>query len=240
MRFIVITDVHANLPALDAALRAIHREGYDLLIHTGDAIGTGPFPAECLDRLRHTPRIRFVMGNHDAWFAGGLPHPAPPEMSPEEVHHHHWTHAQLDPDLRAEVAAWPFRTEVGAHGFTATFQHYALDRSGRDWVPIIREPTPADLDRLFGADPGSLVFYGHHHPAADATGRARYINPGSLGCHVRPEARYTVVEFPPAGPVVRHEAVPYDDGELRAAFVARDVPARAQLSRLFFGGRFRW
>jgi protein phosphatase len=51
MKIAVMTDVHANLPALAAALDAIRREGCEALFHTGDAIGIGPYPAECLDLL---------------------------------------------------------------------------------------------------------------------------------------------------------------------------------------------
>jgi predicted phosphodiesterase len=52
-RIAVITDAHAYLPALGAALTAIRADGPDAVYHTGDAIGIGPFPAETLDRLLH-------------------------------------------------------------------------------------------------------------------------------------------------------------------------------------------
>jgi predicted phosphodiesterase len=77
MKIIVMTDAHANLPALQAALAAIQAEGYDQLVHTGDAIAIGPYPAESLDLLLATPNIRFTKGNHDQWFAEGLPNPIP-------------------------------------------------------------------------------------------------------------------------------------------------------------------
>lgn len=51
MKLAVLTDVHANLPALRAALRALEQEGFDLLVHLGDAIAIGPFPSECLELL---------------------------------------------------------------------------------------------------------------------------------------------------------------------------------------------
>ena len=73
-RIVIISDVHANLPALEAALATIDAAGYDAIYHLGDAITIGPFPAECLDLLLDTSHMRFLMGNHDAWFAHGLPH----------------------------------------------------------------------------------------------------------------------------------------------------------------------
>ena len=104
MRLAVLTDIHANLPALGAALTVIRQHGYDLLVHTGDAISIGPFPAECLDILLGLPRARLLMGNHDAWFVEGLPTPQPSWMSDSEGLHQRWTHAQLDPALRMTIA----------------------------------------------------------------------------------------------------------------------------------------
>ena len=51
MKIAVLTDVHGNLPALQATLRGIRREGCDAIFHTGDSIGIGPYPAECLDLI---------------------------------------------------------------------------------------------------------------------------------------------------------------------------------------------
>src|SRR5262245_11592812 len=96
-KLIVITDAHANLPALSAVLAAVQKEGYDGIVHTGDAIGIGPHPAECLDLLLNTPNLDCVMGNHDAWFVEGLPQPQPAWMSEGEVQHQQWTHQALDP-----------------------------------------------------------------------------------------------------------------------------------------------
>ncbi len=73
MKIAVITDVHANLPALWAVLAATRQERCDLIVHTGDAIGIGPFPAECLELLLETPHMICLMGNHDAWLVDGLP-----------------------------------------------------------------------------------------------------------------------------------------------------------------------
>ena len=72
MRIAVFTDVHANLPALRAALEAIRARGCEAVFSTGDAIAIGPYPAECLDLLLGTPGIECVKGNHEAWLVNGL------------------------------------------------------------------------------------------------------------------------------------------------------------------------
>lgn len=237
MKIIVITDVHANLPALQAALDSIRQEGYDLLVHTGDAIAIGPFPAESLDLLLNTPNARFITGNHDAYFAYGLPQPQPAWMSDGEVAHQQWTHAQLDPSLRTKVAQWPYCIQENFAGVDITFVHYGLDATGREFAPTLWQPTVNDLDKLFAQHATPLLFYGHHHPFSDMQGRARYINPCSLGCNTAPLARYTVVEIQQNTFAIGHRQVTYDDQALSAAFVQRNVPDRSLINRFFFGGR---
>ena len=72
MRVAVITDIHANLPALEASLRAIEAMGVDAVYCGGDLVGYGPHPNEVCDadraardpddpwelRLRDRPRPR--------------------------------------------------------------------------------------------------------------------------------------------------------------------------------------
>ncbi len=69
MRFAVISDVHANLEALEAVLKNIKKKRPEEILFLGDAVGYGPNPNECLELLRDNCRI-FLGGNHD-WAAIG-------------------------------------------------------------------------------------------------------------------------------------------------------------------------
>jgi len=235
VRIAILSDVHGNLPALKAALAAIEREGYDALYHTGDVIGIGPYPAECLRLLLDTPGARMIMGNHDAWFVHGLPQPRPSWMTEVELAHQQWVHAQLDPSLRSVVARWPYVIQEQIDGIQLTFTHYGLDDSGRGFVPVIPHPQSEDLDAMFGQFGADLVFYGHHHPTADLQGRRRYVYPGSLGCHTEALARFVTLDCADGAYMLRHRAVPYDDRVLFAAFEDRAVPEREVIRRIFFG-----
>ncbi len=239
MRIAVMTDAHANLPALEAALADIRRQGCDLVVHTGDAIAIGPFPGECLGLLLGTPNVQCTMGNHERWFVHGLPRPRPAWLSDGEVQHQVWTHAQLDAGLRATLAGWPYVLEQESAGVVVRYQHYALGPSGDDFAPVTRPAAPEEWERLFGPAAATLVFYGHDHAASDVRGRERYVNPGSLGCCERAVARYCVVDLDAGGYTLSQCAVPYDDAPLRAAFERRGVPEREFICRTFFGGRFR-
>lgn len=63
-RYAVLSDIHGNLPALEATLRAISRCGVDDLICLGDIVGYGPHPDRCLDLVMRTCTW-IVQGNHD-------------------------------------------------------------------------------------------------------------------------------------------------------------------------------
>src|SRR5215207_6345278 len=70
MKIAVISDIHGNHLALDAALTDIESEGVDRIVCLGDAIQGGPQPAEVVARLRELA-CPVVMGNADAWLLTG-------------------------------------------------------------------------------------------------------------------------------------------------------------------------
>ncbi len=232
----IITDAHANLPALTAALAALEAQGCELVVHTGDAIGIGPHPAECLEVLLAQPGMRFVMGNHDEWFTHGLPDLQPAWMSDEECLHQQWTHRQLTPATRQGVGGWPDAIDLDLGGVRATFCHYPLDPAGNGFAPILKDPSAADLDRLFAGIRGDVVFYGHHHPRSDIHGRIRYVNPGALGCNAPGQARFAVLSIEDDGAWdVSLRAVTYDPSGLLPDYETRNVPARETILRIFHG-----
>lgn len=69
MRYAIISDIHGNLQALTAVLLEIRKLNVERLLCTGDIIGYGANPKECLDTLRKLRTI-MVAGNHD-WAVSG-------------------------------------------------------------------------------------------------------------------------------------------------------------------------
>lgn len=68
MRTLVISDIHANLTALEAVIR--HAGNVDSVICLGDLVGYGPDPNECVGLIRELPNLTCIMGNHDAALMG--------------------------------------------------------------------------------------------------------------------------------------------------------------------------
>jgi len=232
VRIAVIADVHANQPALTAAFAVIDRLGVDSIYHVGDAIGIGPFPRECLDLLLSREKLRFIMGNHDEWFAFGLP--IANAMSPGERNHQLWTHAQLDARSRAIVASWPYTDLLEHLHHVIGFVHYPRDLEGRFLLPQRTPIHQTPVADLFPTPP-TLVFYGHDHQVLDTVvDGVRLINPGSLGCSATPEARFILLEVGDDGGMeITSHAVPYESDALLRAFVERDVPEREFIRRIF-------
>lgn len=66
MRYLVLSDVHANLPALDAVIGHAKKQGFDATIFLGDAVGYYPHAEEAVQRLIELdPAVR-ILGNHDS------------------------------------------------------------------------------------------------------------------------------------------------------------------------------
>ncbi len=218
MRIAILADAHGNLPALEAALDEIDRRDCEAVYHLGDAIGIGPYPGECLELLLNDPRVRPVMGNHEAVFAFGVPDPPPPSTS--------------------SGASFPYLLQEKIAGLSMEFLHYALDDSGKGFAPLIPQSRSCDLDRIFAAQRGDIIFYGHAHLCSDIRGRSRYVNPGSLGCGASPVAPFVLLDA--VGDKrysLERVSVTYDDANLLQQFEEREVPDRDFILRTFFGGR---
>src|SRR5689334_5043521 len=65
MRYLVLTDIHANLEALDASLAHARAQGFDRTLVLGDLVGYGPDPNTVVDRVMALQPFAIVRGNHD-------------------------------------------------------------------------------------------------------------------------------------------------------------------------------
>lgn len=70
MRTLIISDVHANLTALNAVLEAA--APFNRVWCLGDVVGYGPDPNECIERIQSLPLLKCIKGNHDAAIVGDI------------------------------------------------------------------------------------------------------------------------------------------------------------------------
>ncbi|MDW3650784.1 MAG: YfcE family phosphodiesterase [Bacteroidia bacterium] len=232
MKIGIFTDIHANLPALEKSLQFFEKEGCDQIIHIGDMIGIGPYPKECLELAFTYPNLECVMGNHDYYFAHGLPDKN--WMSEEEIAHQNWTHDQLKDELKEEVAKWPFQIDIQLKDdYKISFLHYALKENGWDFKSIAKDPDEKSMDEVFAEVDANLILFGHHHIYHYFKTQKEYFNPGSAGCWNKPIARLAILQLKEGELDLKRVFSPYKDGDLMKAFDDRKVPSRDFIRKVF-------
>lgn len=182
MKIGVITDIHNNLPALEAVLAQL--TDCDRVICCGDIIGIGPHPEEVVQRLMRVPNLTAVRGNHDRYLLEGMPVSIPNAegMGEGEMGMHRWEHARLSAESVAFLRTLPYRADIESDGLRISVMHYCMDVDSR-YVNFTRDPSPADLERMFTRETADIILYGHDHaPCVQRIGNRLYVNAGSLGC----------------------------------------------------------
>lgn len=175
----LLSDVHGNLPALEAVLAELEAEELDAVVCLGD-VAVGPQPVESLARVRALgcPTIK---GNWDEWFCEGIPRAqAGDEVGGKLVEIAEWWAAKLSGDdlalMRNFVPA--AELDLGA-GETALCFHGSPSSN----LEGIFSVTPDEaLGRLLGDVRARVLLCGHTHvQMLRRYGHSVVVNPGSVG-----------------------------------------------------------
>jgi diadenosine tetraphosphatase ApaH/serine/threonine PP2A family protein phosphatase len=103
MRYLVLSDVHANLEALDAVLAASAGQ-WDQVLVLGDLVGYGADPIAVVERVQALPVAALVRGNHDKVACGLAPVESFNHVARQAIE---WTADRLSDDTRRWLAAMP-------------------------------------------------------------------------------------------------------------------------------------
>ncbi|MEO8458515.1 MAG: metallophosphoesterase family protein [Chloroflexota bacterium] len=101
MRILSTSDIHANLAALEAVLADAGE--FDAWYNTGDCVGYGPQPSECIARLRDAGAL-WVAGNHERAATGAI---STAEFNPSAAAAAQWTKDRLSDEERAFLDSLP-------------------------------------------------------------------------------------------------------------------------------------
>ena len=194
MRLALISDIHGNLPALEAVLEELAGEGVDEILCLGD-VAVGPQPGETLDRVRELG-CPVVLGNWDAYFVKGFPEQET-ELGRQLVDMGEWWAGQLSPEQRAFIET--FVDELERPGLVA------FHGSPRSYEDFIYATTPdEELFRMLDGTRAPMLAGGHTHFAmVRHFDGALLVNPGSVGLpfarqeavmRISPWAEYAIVD----------------------------------------------
>lgn len=182
MKIALLGDIHANLPALEATLAEIQREGCDHILDTGDLVGYGPFPNEVIDLLRRH-RIRSTLGNYDRRvFRFGEKAGKDRKLLAREPLKHaaiKWTRECLSAKNLDYLQSLPSSLQPIFGGMRLLVVHGTIDSIKEG----LRSDTPeARLEELSHQITADVVVCGHSHdPFIRRVDSTWFVNTGSVG-----------------------------------------------------------
>jgi putative phosphoesterase len=234
MRIAVVTDIHANLTALDAVIADIRTAAVDLVVHGGDLVSGGSRPAEVIDRIREMGWPG-VYGNTDEML--WLPHRVAEVLQAPPLHRIRGlllahtiptTLAAVGDERLAWLRALPRRWAQGS---------LAVVHAGPDdvWQIVPATASDDDLERAFAPLASPCVVYGHiHQPFVRRLPSRTIANSGAVSLSYDGDRRasYAVVEEGR----VEIRRVDYDvDAEIRLLMVSDDPFAESTAATLRSG-----
>lgn len=215
MRIGLLSDVHANLPALDAVLDDL--PDVDRIVCTGDVVGYNAWPAECLERVRAVSAV-VVQGNHDRT----VPTPSQYRANRMAEAGLELARETLSDEQRRWLADLPRRTDIADGRYRLVHSHPDPDQLGTyvepDEFPTMR-PYLDEYD-------GLVLGHTHVQHAAEVDGRT-IVNPGSVGQPRDGDHRAAYAVLDTADGSVDLRRVDYDVVRAQQAIHERDLPQRS-------------
>ena len=236
MKYALISDIHANLPALDAVLADLDaRDDIDAVYHLGDLVGYAPWPNEVVARLRERG-IFGVAGNYDSTTATDYAHCGCryEDARQEELSHlsYGWTREHVDAESKRFLGSLPFRIDLrprGGHtgGPRLVLVHGNPVLNTVYWTADRSDDFCLKMAAQVSAQAGDVIAFGHTHvPWQREVEGIRFVNTGSVGRPKDGDTRsgYAVVDFAGKTIAIEHVRVAYDVGRAADAIRASGLP----------------
>lgn len=241
MRYVVISDIHSNFPALQTVL--VDASPFDKILCIGDIVGYGPNPNECIERIQEEEYVS-IAGNHD-WGAIGradlfiFNHDARQAL--------YWTQNELLPEHREFLTNLPTSQRIGdillAHGSPREpIWEYLVDsQSAKD--NFIRDDykiavvghthLPLIFEWVEGIQQARVLRPDWNAPIK-LNGRRMILNPGSVGQPRDGDPRSSYAILDTEAQTWEHRRVAYPIEITQERMRARELPQRL-IDRLSLG-----
>jgi len=251
MRYALISDIHANLPALKAVLHDIAGRDVDETYHLGDLVGYAPWPNETVALLEDA-HITGISGNYDSTVGTNYKHCGCKYEDPKQEEQSHlsfeWTKVHTSPEVKQYLATLPFRMDLrplGGHssGPTVVLVHGTPTLNTLYWTEDRPDSFCLKMAQYAGLKAGDVIAFGHtHKPWHREIEGIHFVNTGSVGGTVRARghsvrwrARYRAADRR----VVQSCAQPWAGARGRRMGGSLDLLARADARNAGLDARLR-
>jgi putative phosphoesterase len=227
MRIAIITDIHGNLPALDAVLADLRTRSVDAVYCLGDLVGYAAHPNEVTERIQDEA-IPTIMGNYDDGVGFerdqcgcAYTNPVDQALGDRSLA---WTKATVTSENKAFLRTLASEIRFDADGKRVLLVHGSPRRINE----YLFEDRPiSSFERLAASSHADIVVFGHtHKPYTKFVDDVLFVNAGSVG---KPKdgdwrACYIVLDPSDTANPVEFIRVPYDVASEAAAIRATDLP----------------
>jgi predicted phosphodiesterase len=236
MRYALISDIHANLPALESVFEDIAGQpDVGATFHLGDLVGYAPWPNEVVAALA-SERVAGIAGNYDSTVGTRYKHCGCKYEDPKQEELSHlsfaWTLEHTTTETKRALAALPFRMDLrplGGHasGPAVILVHGTPVLNTAYWTEDRPESFCSQMAKIAGAKQGDVIAFGHTHlPYHRVVEGIHFVNTGSVG---RPKdgdwrAGYVVLDVSADGVHADFRRVEYDVKTAAAAIRASTLP----------------
>lgn len=225
MKILLLGDVHANLPALEAVLAHAAQQDAQQIWNVGDFVGYGAFPNEVIELMQQVGAVS-IAGNYDLKV---LRFPDKVDKwrrskKPEKVRAFEWAYQTLRADNMAYLAQLPQEIRLEVEGWRVLLTH-ASPESNEEHLNL--ETSDERLRWLAAAASADIIVFGHSHvPFSRCVDGVWFINPGSVGRpdDGDPRASYAMVEITPDTVQVEQIRLEYDLARAVSAIEAQQLP----------------
>jgi putative phosphoesterase len=212
MKITILSDIHGNLPALQAVLRhARGCEADDLIINLGDSVGYGPEPDKVVQMLQGKHVIN-LLGDYDkkvlskkhreeGWAR---------VENPDKRLMFHWTYQKLSKRSRKLIENYPAQNLIEIEGVKIFMTHTT---PGSNYEFLGPDTPDKTLEKIAKEIKTDIILCGHSHRAfVRQVNEVLFINPGSVGRpdDADPRSSYAILEIVDGKPKVELVRFPYN------------------------------
>ena len=231
MKFAIISDIHGNLPALQAVLKDAKEQGITAYLFAGDYCISGPWPDECITAIKEIPDKYVIRGNEEKYLEN-LIGKDQTLWNDGQMQVSYWCYKNVNRDNLDYLLSLPYTAGLECNGIKIHMAHSSVDFLGTHPFYTWNSVTVAERSRQAGTDPHTVLsamseereqdkefleaveklekgiyVFGHSHiqwSYRDEDKDIYLINPGSCGLPldgIKDSVPYTVLEIGDDGSV---------------------------------------